>query len=325
MIDSQPIIAVTGASGFLGAAVCRALREKGFKVRALVRRPIQIPDADEVVQASLQISPHLMAALNGCQALIHCAGGGRAKSRSDFFQNNVETTEALLHAIQDCEFAPRSFILVSSISAAGGCSEKDHASTLDTCKARSIYGESKWQAEQALLRSALPLKKHILRLPALYGVGDDRMDMILRSVKKGWVPMPNPSQRLSLLEVDDAANAIVSLLQDGVPSPSVYYVEDGEKYDFRRVLHALKASGNPNAKIIPVPSALLWIVATVQEVMARLTRKPAHLTYDKVKDLTVASWICDSTSFRQDTGWKPMHNLESRCADLYREFERTKR
>ena len=112
------IVALTGASGFLGRSITRALRDAGCALRAIVRRPAAIDGADVVV-AALERGDALTRAVDGAEVVVHAAGGGRAARREDFLANNLGTTEALLDAIAAAPRPPRRLILISSLTAGG--------------------------------------------------------------------------------------------------------------------------------------------------------------------------------------------------------------
>lgn len=318
-------IAVTGANGFLGRLACASLKRRGFEVRAVVRGSSAIPEADETVRADFHDPESLKRALDGCKAVVHNAGGGKSPFASEIYEANLGTTEALLQGIKNLNAgdsglrAPSTFLLISSVAATGGKCHVPISQTLEVCSAISHYGKSKWQAEQMLLGSRLPIKKRILRLPALYGVGDERLFMILRGAVKGKIPVPHPEQRLSLLDASDAAEAVVAIIanDEKLPQPFVTYAEEGRNYTFMEISEAVRAELNPQATFLKPARWILKLVALAGEISARVMKKNPPLTLDKLSDLLVPSFVCDSAELRTRTGWKPQHQLRSRIRPIF--------
>src|SRR5262245_10731641 len=93
------VVLVTGASGYLGRRVVAALAARGHQVRAMVRYPCLDVESDRVeeVMATLGDEPAVSAALEGVEAVVHCAARvARRGTRDDFFRDNVDGTKQLL-------------------------------------------------------------------------------------------------------------------------------------------------------------------------------------------------------------------------------------
>ena len=87
------LIAITGATGFIGQTICRVLHTAGFGIRILARSPQRINGlaacVKEVVQGDLHDRQALTALVAGTGAVIHCAGAVRGARQSDFDRVNV--------------------------------------------------------------------------------------------------------------------------------------------------------------------------------------------------------------------------------------------
>ena len=115
---------VTGATGFVGAAVARALLREGWEVRALVRARARIAAtsqriAVEVVEGDLADAASLERALRGCEALFHVAADYRlgAFDPQQLYQTNVEGTRNILNAAR--EAGVRRIVYTSSVATIG--------------------------------------------------------------------------------------------------------------------------------------------------------------------------------------------------------------
>lgn len=315
-------VAVTGITGFLGRAIGRALGERGFAVRGVVRRAAVVAEASELRVAALEPGANLGAALAGADVIVHCAGGGRAVTAEDFRRNNLDTTEAILAAIEAAAAVgrPRQFVLVSSVAAGGPDGNRADAIEATQCTARSSYGRHKWLAERACLdlarRLGGALQVTIVRAPAIYGPGDERFAPLVRAASKGWLAAPNPDAPLSMIDVDDCAAGIAAAIEHPAGEPRLYWVEDGERYSARRMSTALARHFGKRLRVARIPLAALTAAALAAETQARVTGRSAFLTRDKLADLSAPSWICDSKGLRVETGFRTRYTFEARVPEI---------
>ena len=103
LLQPGSTVAVTGATGFIGNALCQVLLDRGVTVRALVRNPRRAAQLGEngvhLVPGDLADNSALQQLLDGADAVVHCAGAVRGNSQADFDEVNVVGTAALLQAL----------------------------------------------------------------------------------------------------------------------------------------------------------------------------------------------------------------------------------
>ena len=297
--DGRPVVALTGATGFIGAALSEHLVRAGYRVRALYRprrgRTMQCAPGLKWVAGDLDDKDALAAVMNGAQAVIHCAGSVRGASREDFDRVNergvINTVEAALLA-PTCE----RFLLISSLAA-----REPHLSD---------YAGSKRRGEEALAARAGRLTWAAIRPPAVYGPGDREMLPLFQGMARGIAAIPGSGDgRFSMIHVADLAAAVVAWLGASAPSGAIYELDDGHArgYDWDTVLGTaaqVLRDGAPIRRLhIPVP--VLRFVARTNRLGARLFGYAPMLTPGKVREITHADWVSDSTAFIQATGWQP--------------------
>ncbi len=265
---TRPLAALTGATGFLGAHLVRALDAAGFRVRALARREPSPPGwgavAPEVVGGDLSDSDSLRRLVEGAEVVVHAAGAIRAGSRDAFLAVNRDGARRI------AELSRRArFLLVSSLAAR-------HPEL-------SAYAYSKRAGEEAaaaVFGSALT----VVRPPALYGPGDRETFAVFRAVARSPVlPVLSPRSRLALLHVEDAAAAIAALA--AAPRPGTWALADGrpEGYGWREIIAAAGAAVGRRPLLIPAPP---WLLPAAAGLGARF----GLVSADKVGELLHTDW-----------------------------------
>ena len=307
----QPIVALTGATGFIGGALLSQLSAGGWTVRALRRRrrgrTVPSLPGVEWIEGDLADEEALRTLVAGTGAVVHCAGTVRGARRADFDRINAEGTARVVKAAAGLPQAPR-FLLMSSLAA--------------RMPQLSDYAGSKRRAESAVEAAPKNLRWTVLRPPAVYGPRDRELLPLFRWVARGIAPLPaNGGGRFSLLYVDDLASAVVRWLAADEGHGRTFELDDGHPggYDWDTVLGAaarvLRAGGS--VRRLPVPVGALRLVAIANLAAARLLGYAPMLTPGKVREITHPDWLCDSHDFALATGWRAAVGLEAGLAQAY--------
>ena len=118
----RPVVALTGATGFIGQYLLRELPKRGYRLRVLLRRPSSIPlESASAVIGDLARAQNMSEALAGVDAVIHSAGIAHAMSgvpEDDYRLLNTDATIRLAQAAQRA--GARRFVFLSSIRAQCG-------------------------------------------------------------------------------------------------------------------------------------------------------------------------------------------------------------
>jgi nucleoside-diphosphate-sugar epimerase len=293
------VVALTGATGFIGGAVARRLLSAGWRVRGLVRTEsaaAALASAVEPVRGALGELDALRRLVDGARAVVHCAGTVRGATAAEFHAANVEGVARL--ATVAAEQAGRvRVILVSSVAA--------------RYPELSPYTASKRAGERALANSGV--RAAVLRPPAVYGPADREIRPLLRWMARGIAPvLGGRDHRFSLLFVDDLADAIVRLLQSGVDGGDVFELHDGRSggYTWDDVRAAMARWRGRPVRAVPIPRRLLTVLARANVAMAPVRRRAPMLTPGKVRELLHHDWLCDNTALSAATGWAPRVGLD---------------
>lgn len=300
-------VLVTGATGMIGRRLLPALSTRGITVRAAVRQGA-LEGVDSVAIGDLRGSPPWGEALAGIEGVVHLAAMANPSdpaARRDpslFRQVNVQACEGLARAA--VEAGVGRFIFMSSIMVHdAGVGVLTATSPLGP---ENAYGESKRDAEAALNRVLAPSNTGltILRPPPVYGSRAGANFLSLVKLVASGVPLPLASvdNRLSLLYVENLADAVAQILAKGTAESSgAYLVSDGQDVSttdlIRRLAHALGV----RSRLFPCPPGILRAAAT----LTGQGRAAARL----LDTLTV-----DATEFRRQYSWSPPHTLDEGLA-----------
>jgi nucleoside-diphosphate-sugar epimerase len=290
----RPTVAVTGATGFIGPHIVRRLCDD-WQVRILTRRavdPSLIGAQVEVVRGDLDDHGSLQRLLDGADAVVHVAGLIKARSRDAFFRANAESVGCLVEIAAAAPRPPR-FLLMSSLAAR----EPE----------LSAYAASKRAGETVLIAAGGALPWTILRPPAVYGPGDRATLPFFRCVRRGIGPvLGSESARLSLIHVEDLANAVGALLADDRGAGLIAEVDDGQGgYGWREMIAVAAAAFGRRARVMRVPMAIPYGLGVLNQALARLPGYTPMLTPGKVREIYHRDWVCDPGPIMARTSWRP--------------------
>ncbi|MFL9894680.1 UDP-glucose 4-epimerase family protein [Paraburkholderia sp. RL17-381-BIF-C] len=294
-------VLVTGANGFVGRALCRALRDAGNTVTGLVRREWQRErDVDQWVDASVDftgLDVGWPAALRvDCvvhlAARVHVVLEDAADPETAFRATNVDGTLRVARAAW--RHGVRRFVFVSSIKA---MTEADPGRPMredDLPAPQDPYGRSKRAAEEALIRLGLEtgLEIVIVRPPLVYGP-DVRANFLslMDAIWKG-VPLPLGAidARRSLVYVENLANALMHCATDPRAAGQVFHVADRDTLTVTELARSLGRHLQKPARLLPVPASWLHFAGRVSGRTAQVDRLVGSLRLDTARIHAVLDW-----------------------------------
>ncbi len=297
----RPLAALTGATGFLGRHVIRALHKAGFRVRILVRQdpvhPLTAAVPLEVVPGDLSSDAALERLVRGADAVIHAAGLIKAAGRKDFFAINEGGSARLGRAMAKAAPGAR-LVVVSSLAARE--------------PQLSPYAASKRAGEEAAVRCSGTEDWVVLRPPALYGPGDRETLALFKAADSPVVPVAGgPGARLALLHVEDCAAAVAALARPGGPRGQTYELADGKPggYGWADLLDTAAAALGHKAVRVRVAAPLLRGMGLAGSGWAWLLRRPVMMTSGKVREILHPDWSVDPSGMPPPGLWKPTRKL----------------
>lgn len=296
------LVAVTGATGFVGQTLLDRLRLRGHEVRALVRRPQERREGVEWVTGDLHDRDALARLMQGASAVMHIAGVVNAPDPETYEAANVAGT-----------------LNVAEEATRAGVARLVHVSSLSAREPQlSLYGASKLRGEKVVMASGLDWT--IVRPPAIYGPRDTEMFELFRLAKRGIVPLP-PRGRLSVIHVDDLARLLLALIPSGEDvTRAIFEPDDGRPDGWTHAEFARAIGWAVGRRVLPMHfhPALLRAGAKLDGMMRG---KGAKLTPDRVGYMCHPDWrVTDHHAVPAEL-WKPKvptrEGLRS-AADWYR-------
>lgn len=235
---------VTGATGFVGSHLLKALSEQAHTVWCLTRTaPAQKNAHDSIhwIEADLSQRDRYQRILERVDYVIHLAGAVVARRREVFHSANVEATESLIAACRESAGACKRFVHVSSIAAMGPNRHGQLLQSSDACTPISEYGRSKLAGEQLVLRAAERLPVTVLRPSFIYGRGDLRGAKYFQSFLSGNVSAWTGGIRsISLCHVADFVRCCIASSSAERAAGQILLISDPHSYDWEEIIDTIR-------------------------------------------------------------------------------------
>ncbi len=235
MNDDKRMVGVTGATGFVGQALCRSLKNLGYSVKALVSSESEAePIRDfcsSIHPGRLRDKGAIADLLVGAEAVFHLAGivGGAGKLENEYWDVNVTATKELLVAAH--EAGVKRFVYCSTADLLGDIATLpgDEESPLEVT---DIYQMTKKAGEKIVLAAngKKGLETTVVRPTIIYGPGDMRRYKFFKGVADGAVTIYGDGENhIHPVYIDDAVAGLVAACQSP-KAPGRIYLVGGDRY-----------------------------------------------------------------------------------------------
>jgi nucleoside-diphosphate-sugar epimerase len=280
-MSDMRVVAVTGATGFLGLHLVAALARQGAHVRILTRRdPVHDLWRDlalDVVPGGLESASALEHLVIGADTVVHGAGLIKAQNRAQFMRTNRDGTRAIAEATG--RYAPNArFVAISSLAA--------REPQLSDYAASKRAGEDAARAAFA----GMPQNLVIVRPPAIYGPWDRETLAIFKAAAQPVVPLFG-NGRAAIVHVAAAAAALARLAM-GEGEAGLYALSDSrpEGYTMRELLGAAAQAMGTHPRFLSLPDGVLTTAGRASEWWGRLTGIAPIFTTGKAREMLHADW-----------------------------------
>ena len=283
---------VTGANGFVGAAVVRALLARGESVRALVRERSNTVNLEglpaAIVHGDITDADAMRRAAEGCRAVFHVAADYRlwVPDERAMLRTNVDGTVNVLE--RAAEAGVGKFVYTSSVAVLGINADRtpaDENTKVSLADMIGPYKRSKFLAEQAVRERAtgLGMPVIIVNPSTPIGPGDSRptpTGRVILDAACGRMPA-YVDTGLNIAHVDDVAEG--HLLARDRGRAGERYILGGADMSLREILALVAACCGRKPPSVRLPRAVVWPVALFSEALARITRAEPRVTMDGLR------------------------------------------
>ena len=319
-------VLVTGANGFIGTHLCRALVHAGYRVKGAVwKRDIERPlveGVEKVTVDSIDAETRWSSVLTGTDAVIHLAARvhvsipKRATALEKYRRTNVEGTRRL--ALEAQKSGVVKFIHMSSIKAVGegyfkrkGDGNEEYEE--DTpCRPSDPYGISKLEAESTLLEEhqATDMSVFILRPPLVYGP-DVRANFLrmMKIIDRGWpLPLGRADNLRSLIYVRNLTSAILGFVNAEKVEQGIYHVADKEILSSKELITIIAEAMGKHARIIPCPTGFVYWSAKL-------------FGFGEEADKILKTLVLSTRKVQDQLGWFPPFSARDGLSDTVRWYK----
>jgi dihydroflavonol-4-reductase len=305
---------VTGATGFVGAAVARALLAKQWQVRVLARKGSDrsnLAGLDlEVTEGDLNDVASLEHAAAGCDGLFHVAADYRlgAPDPSQLYRSNVEGTRNVLNAARAA--GVKRIVYTSSVATVGIPGDGMPGEESTPTRLENMIGHykrSKYLAEEVAREAARAGACVVIVSPSTpVGPGDIKptpTGQLVLDAAAGRMPA-YVDTGLNIVHVDDVAAGHVLAYERGQPGES--YILGGQDMSLREILTLIAALVGRRPPRVRLPYGLVLPVAYLAEGYAKLTGRSGRITLEGVRMSRKRMFFSSAKAVRElGYQWRP--------------------
>lgn len=302
---------VTGATGFIGTHLCRALVARGDHVTALVRNPRKaegLPAEVATLTGDLTLFADPTATLPMVDVVVHLAGVVAAPTPEVYEQINYDAVVDLVACLERQVWKPKRMLFASSLAAAGPSTRDRPHTERDTLAPIDPYGEAKARAERVVSAASFPTTS--FRPCIVFGPGDPATLTLFKSAQRGvGMRVGSEPQRLSVVDVRDVVAAILAMSDDSRPGHWTYYVSHSAVTDLDLVWAEVGNAVGKRVRVLRVPAAVLRAVVPIATIGAKILGITNQMDMKQYKQVTAPAFVCSSAALTEDLGWRAAYAL----------------
>jgi dihydroflavonol-4-reductase len=319
---------VTGATGFLGFHVARALAEQGAELRLLIRSSSSLKNLEglkaETAVGDLRDPASIEKAMAGCDMVFHVAADYRlwVRDPDEMYRSNVEGTRAILDAARTS--GVRRLVHTSSVGTVGFTANghpADEDSPVSLNDMIGHYKRSKFMSEQLALAAGRG-GMHVVVVNPTTPVGERDVKptptgrIIVDFLKRKFPAYVETG--LNLVDVRECARGHIAALEKGKPGER--YILGGENLTLKQILDKLGEITGLTSPKLKLPYMFAFAAGLVDEaVTGRLLKREPRATVDTVR-MGKKKMFASSARAERELGWHtvPVDDALGRAVEWFR-------
>jgi len=281
------IVAVTGATGFIGWHVAERFRDSGWRVRALVR-----PESSRPVPAGVEraVAPlreaEIVSACDGATLLVHLAGAVGDRAEAEFIRSNVDATAEVAQAAKRLGIR---LVHTSSLGTTGPRSPQHPPGEDEPARPINAYGESKRRSEE-IVKNVDGLDWTIVRPTLVYGPRDRLFLPLFKLASRGLFPIPNRTASYNVVHVDDVARGVETVAKLAAPRET-FFLGHPHHVTIRALLQEIAAVLGRKFRPMVIPRMALYSVANIGSLLATVGIR-APLDRARWREIDAEGFVC---------------------------------
>jgi len=287
-------ILVTGASGFIGQALCSELIKLNLMVCGTVRNSDSLSvsnDFECISVGDINSETNWKNALEKVDCIIHCAGRAHVMNGKKVLDSyrliNTEGSKRL--AEQATEAGVKRLVFLSSVKVNGESTGDPNSNKVftnyDIPNPQDYYAISKFEAEEALreIASRTGLEVVVVRLPLVYGHGvKGNLNSLMKLINYSMpLPFSLINNQRSLIGIDNLVNFLIHCIEHPYAPGKTFLVSDGEDLSTPDLIKLITSSMGRRARLFPFPPPFLKLLGTILGKKKEINRLIGSLKIDK--------------------------------------------
>lgn len=310
---TSSLIAITGATGFVGSSLTNELCAKNVQILEVGRS--QYDSTNEFLRLELSDFPDSSGQLSNVDVFIHCAARAHVMDETlddplaAYLHFNTESTLRL--ATQAAAAGVRRFVYLSSVKALGESTRIDEPFSYDSPLApEDDYGISKARAEEGLreIAARTDMEVTIIRPPLVYGRGVKANFAAMMRLAERNLPLPLASvgNKRSMVALDNLVDLIMTCISHPEAGNQTFMVSDDADVSTPELLSAMTRAYGKKPRLLPCPPSALSLAASVLGKRA-------------VAERLLGSLRVDIEHTKRVLGWTPRVKLEDVLKEMARD------
>jgi len=302
-------ILCTGATGFIGRHLVRALRQRDCEVACLVHPTDDTTPLTDlgatIIRADLEDKRSLLNAWSDYAYVFHLAALKASPFPEKFYRVNFLGTKNLVDVILESGVTPNRFLFTSSIAAVGPSPKGFSLNEASPCQPVSHYGRSKLLAEQFLRSVGDRLPVTVVRLPLVYGPQSlAGLYTFFRTINKHYC-FNFGRVEACLGYVEDIVRGIILAAESPATIGLAYFLGEDRSYSMAEIIRTIENALGKRAVKMKVPYSIVYCLAFVLESYAKITKTSPVATREMMKEcMKYRSWQVTMRKARSDFGFE---------------------